>query len=144
MSIGEGAYTLLPSASKALMVDVQAIGGGQVSLYGHLIRSNGNGTYFTLSLPHTRMTAAGTVDYERIAGLEGVALANVLTDPRGGRTDASGLPLVRTKLTHDDGMLFFVSVHFFLSRYVSYPPLTPLISCSARRHMVLPHPSNRG
>ncbi|WFD03416.1 vacuolar protein sorting/targeting protein PEP1 [Malassezia obtusa] len=87
----ESAYTVLDGPHFHLLVDVFDAASGT----GSLFLSDGSGTNFTLGLHGTLRNPAGVVDYEHLANIDGIALANV-------RADAAQ-PHVQTRITHDDG-----------------------------------------
>lgn len=64
-----------------------------------LIRSNSNGTYYGLSLEHVNRNTAGYVDFEKMLGLDGIALANVVANPN----DIAGIKSLQSRITHNDG-----------------------------------------
>ena len=95
----ENAYTLVESTTHSLAVDVVL---QDKSFIGTLFVSNSNGTFFVQSLKDTNRNEAGYVDYERIYGVEGVGLANAVSNAQEveGRGDAKKL---KTYITFDDG-----------------------------------------
>jgi hypothetical protein len=95
----ENAYTLVESTTHSLAVDVVLQDQGTI---GTLFVSNSNGTFFVQSLKDTNRNEMGFVDYERIYGVEGIGLANVVlnADDVEGRGDAKQL---RSLITFDDG-----------------------------------------
>ncbi|KAF7317890.1 Sortilin [Mycena kentingensis (nom. inval.)] len=95
----ENAYTLVESTTHSLAVDVVL---QDMSSIGTLFVSNSNGTYFVESLKDTNRNELGFVDYERIYGLEGIGIANVVLnaeDVEGRGADK----LLRSLITFDDG-----------------------------------------
>ena len=95
----ENAYTIVESTTHSLAVDVVL---QDKSFIGTLFVSNSNGTFFVQSLKDTNRNEAGYVDYERIYGVEGVGLANAVSNAKEveGRGDAKRL---KTYITFDDG-----------------------------------------
>ncbi|KAJ2700015.1 vacuolar protein sorting/targeting protein PEP1, partial [Coemansia sp. IMI 203386] len=73
----EDAYTILESSAHAVFVDVIT---SSNSVVGTLLRSNSNGTYYTQSLEHTHRSHNGLVDIERVHGVEGVVVANQVSN----------------------------------------------------------------
>ena len=95
----ENAYTIVESTSHSLGVDVLL---HDQSAIGTLYLSNSNGTYFVESLKDTNRNENGFVDYERLYGIDGVGLANVVANVKDvelGRTRK----LLKTQITHNDG-----------------------------------------
>lgn len=70
------------------------------SEWGTLFRSNWNGTYYTTTLEHVNRDSNGYVDFEKMLGLEGIALANVVSNP--DEAAISGVKKIQTKITHND------------------------------------------
>lgn len=97
-SVHQKAYTILESTNYALFVDVQTNPSVEI---GALHISNSNGTFFTLSLPNTNRNSDGIVDFEKIQGVEGIMMANIVANPAGV---AIGKPKqLRTRMSFDDG-----------------------------------------
>ncbi|KAK2467352.1 hypothetical protein APHAL10511_000587 [Amanita phalloides] len=95
----ENSYTIVESTTHSLAVDVVL---QDKSFVGTLFVSNSNGTFFVQSLKDTNRNDMGYVDYERIYGVEGVGLANTVTNAQEvvGR---GGLKKLKTYITFDDG-----------------------------------------
>lgn len=95
----ENAYTLVESTTHSLAVDVVLQDQGTI---GTLFVSNSNGTFFVQSLKDTNRNEMGFVDYERIYGLEGVGIANVVLNAEAveGRNEPKQL---KSLITFDDG-----------------------------------------
>ncbi|PHH65508.1 hypothetical protein CDD81_2288 [Ophiocordyceps australis] len=86
----ENEFTLLDSSTHAINLFVRAEGGeGQ---YGSVIKSNSNGTSYVLSAANVHCNEETYVDFEKVAGLEGVTLINVVANK-----------MVQTKISHNDG-----------------------------------------
>ncbi|KAJ1723933.1 vacuolar protein sorting/targeting protein PEP1 [Coemansia erecta] len=74
----EDAYTILESSAHAVFVDV--VTAASDAAVGSLFRSNSNGTYYTQALAHTHRSASGLVDVARVHGIEGVVVANQVSN----------------------------------------------------------------
>ncbi|KAJ2776359.1 vacuolar protein sorting/targeting protein PEP1 [Coemansia javaensis] len=94
----EDAYTVLESSRQSVLVDVQSSTGG---VAGALFRSNSNGTYYRLALEHTHRSRDGLVDVERVHGVDGVLIANQVTN--WDRAGAARHPELRSRVSFDDG-----------------------------------------
>lgn len=95
----ENAYTIVESTTHSLAIDVVLQDQGRI---GTLFVSNSNGTFFVESLKDTNRNEAGFVDYERLYGVEGVGLANIVANANvveGG----GAKKLLKTLITFDDG-----------------------------------------
>ncbi|PWY65287.1 vacuolar protein sorting protein [Aspergillus sclerotioniger CBS 115572] len=94
------AYTVLESSTHAVFLHV-TVSNAEGAEYGSIIKSNSNGTSYVLSLSAVNRNHRGYVDFEKIQGMEGVAVANVVSNVdelSGGKTKK-----LRTMITHNDG-----------------------------------------
>ncbi|KAL3470077.1 hypothetical protein BJX99DRAFT_57746 [Aspergillus californicus] len=93
-------YTVLDSSEHAIFLYV-ATGNKTRAEYGSIVKSNSNGTTYVLSLDSVNQDSDGYVDFERMQALEGVLMANIVSN-----TDelSDGAPKrLRTMITHNDG-----------------------------------------
>lgn len=95
----ENAYTMLESSTHSLAVDVVLKDNSPI---GTLFVSNSNGTYFVESLKDTNRNDYGFVDYERIYGIEGIGLSNVVANAQDVESKGREKKL-KTFITFDDG-----------------------------------------
>jgi len=95
----ENAYTIVESTIHSLAVDVVL---KEMSTIGTLFVSNSNGTYFVESLKDTNRNEMGYVDYESLYGVEGVGLANIVSNAQEVESRRAPKQL-RTRITFDDG-----------------------------------------
>ncbi|KAL4748783.1 hypothetical protein BDW72DRAFT_179496 [Aspergillus terricola var. indicus] len=89
-------YTLVDASEHAIFLYV-----GGSNNTGSLIKSNSNGTTYVLSLDAVNQNDWGYVDFERMQALEGVIIANIVSN-----VDelSDGAPKrLRTMITHNDG-----------------------------------------
>ncbi|KAJ8497098.1 hypothetical protein ONZ45_g12200 [Pleurotus djamor] len=95
----ENAYTMLESMTHSLAVDVVLQDQGAI---GTLFVSNSNGTFFVESLANTNRNEMGFVDYEKVYGVDGVGITNVVTNAEEveGRHASK---LIKSVITFDDG-----------------------------------------
>lgn len=97
----QSAYTLLDSSTHAVFLHV-TVGSRKDFEHGRLMKSNSNGTSYVLSVGGVNRDAAGYVDFEKMQGLEGVALINVvgnLDEEDAGKSKKK----LKTMITHNDG-----------------------------------------
>lgn len=94
------AYTVLDSSTHAVFLHV-TVNNIQDQEYGSIIKSNSNGTSYVLSHSHVNRNPSGYVDFEKMQGLEGVAIINVVGNPK--ETDGGSTKKLQTKITHNDG-----------------------------------------
>lgn len=101
--INQEAYTVLESTNYSIQVDVMT---SQPSHpMGVLFTSNSNGTYFTENIPYTNRNAKGHVDFEKISGIQGIFLVNVVGN--GAAVNKKGVEkVIVTQITFDDGRTF--------------------------------------
>ena len=69
--------------------------------WGTILKSNSNGTYFGVSVEHVNRDERGYVDFEKIIGLDGIALVNVVSNP--DEAVVSKRKMLQTRITHNDG-----------------------------------------
>ena len=100
----EDAYTILESTNYSIQVDVMTT--SPINAMGVLFTSNSNGTYFTRNIEHTNRNYKGIVDFEKIAGIQGIVMVNVVENWK----DVEESPLVgkkiKSKISFDDGRTF--------------------------------------
>ncbi|KAI4235580.1 MAG: hypothetical protein L6R40_006442 [Gallowayella cf. fulva] len=94
------AYTVLDSHTHAVFMHV-TVGNQKDAEYGSIIKSNSNGTSYVLSLDNVNRNTPGYVDFEKMLGLEGVALVNIVANVEDAEK-GSGKKL-KTMITHNDG-----------------------------------------
>ncbi|KID77123.1 Vacuolar protein sorting/targeting protein 10 [Metarhizium brunneum] len=92
-------YTVLDSSTHAVNLFVRSEAGAG-RLYGSIIKSNSNGTSYVVSAANVNSDADMYVDFEKVAGLEGVALINVVTNADNKKETTNTL---QTKVSHNDG-----------------------------------------
>jgi hypothetical protein len=93
------AYTLLESNTNSIFMH-GTTSSKKGAEWGSLFRSNWNGTFYTTSLEYVNRNANGYVDFEKMLGLEGIALANVVSNPN--EAAVSGSKDIQTRITHND------------------------------------------
>lgn len=94
------AYTVLDSSTHAVFLHV-TVGDREEFEYGSIIKSNSNGTSYVLSVNGVNRNTAGYVDFEKMLGIEGVAIVNVVDNiDEAERGIAKKL---KTMITHNDG-----------------------------------------
>lgn len=100
MKLENMAYTVLESSTDSVFLHVttHSLLGSE---WGSLFKSNSNGTYYGLSLDHVNRNAKGYVDFEKMLGLDGIALMNTVSNPE--EAAISGQKKLQTKITHNDG-----------------------------------------
>ncbi|OLY85799.1 Vacuolar protein sorting/targeting protein 10 [Smittium mucronatum] len=76
------AYTVLDSTNSQGFLTLHFTkNGSKDSEWGTIYTSNSNGTYFRKSIDHVNRNELGLVDYERCAGIDGVIISNILSNP---------------------------------------------------------------
>ena len=95
------AYTVLESTTHAIFLHV-TVNNVEGSTYGSIVKSNSNGTSYVLSLNGVNRNDDGYVDFEKMQGLEGVAIVNVVGNL--DNLEQKGIPKkLKTMITHNDG-----------------------------------------
>ncbi|CAG8216318.1 unnamed protein product [Penicillium salamii] len=94
-------YTILQSSPHALFLLV-ATNMGEGRNFGSVVKSNSNGTYFVQSLEAVNQNDRGMADFDKMEGLEGVLVANVVINSEDVKTKGSTKKL-RTVISHNDG-----------------------------------------
>jgi hypothetical protein len=69
--------------------------------WGTILKSNSNGTYFTISQEYVNRNDRGFVDFEKMIGLDGIALINVVSNPNDAII--SGSKAIQSRISHNDG-----------------------------------------
>jgi hypothetical protein len=69
--------------------------------WGHILKSNWNGTYFGTSIMNVNRDARGFVDFEKMIGLDGIAIVNIVSNPEAAAI--TGTKELQTRITHNDG-----------------------------------------
>jgi hypothetical protein len=96
----QSGYTVMDSSTHSVFLLVTTEPNRDYK-YGTLIKSNSNGTSYVLSLSAVNQDAYGYVDFEKVLGIEGVALANIVANPDTAIEDK--VKRLKTKVTHNDG-----------------------------------------
>ncbi len=69
--------------------------------WGTILKSNSNGTYFGIALENVNRDDRGFVDFEKMIGLDGIALVNVVSNPHDA--SVNGRKQIQSRITHNDG-----------------------------------------
>jgi len=99
--ITEEAYTLLEGTNYSIQIDVMT--GRETNPTGVFFSSNSNGTFYARNLEHTNRGADGYVDFEKVYGVQGIILYNVVDnweDVDSGKTNGKK---IKSKISFDDG-----------------------------------------
>ncbi|KAJ6487924.1 hypothetical protein C8R45DRAFT_1074424 [Mycena sanguinolenta] len=94
------AYTILESSTGSLFLHM-TMSEPPNPYWGNILKSNPNGTYFGLSLENVNRDDRGFVDFEKMIGLDGIALTNVVVNP--DEAVITGQKVIQTRITRDDG-----------------------------------------
>lgn len=100
MLIRRQAYTILESSTKSVFVHV-TIQEPPGPAWGDILKSNSNGTYFGVSIENVRRNSDGYIDFEKMIGLDGIALVNIISNPQEATINRK--EDVQTRITHNDG-----------------------------------------
>ncbi|WFD44584.1 vacuolar protein sorting/targeting protein PEP1 [Malassezia psittaci] len=100
LELAHHAFTVLDSVTQAVFMHVSTQLASRRE-WGELVKSNSNGTYYTLSLPNVNRDAFGYVDFEKMQGIDGIALVNVVGNPQDAAL--TGQKQLQTRISHNDG-----------------------------------------
>lgn len=108
------AYTVLDSTTRSVFLGITT---NDVKDYkfGNLFRSDSNGNYFSLSRKFLNQGNEGTVDFEKMQGVDGVALMNEVMNPNDVLQRSP--KQIRSLATFDNGIVFFF-IFFFCASFV--------------------------
>ncbi|KAG4303712.1 hypothetical protein PCK1_000230 [Pneumocystis canis] len=96
----EQAYTILDSTTGSIFLHVTSNGHRDLK-WGPIIKSNSNGTDFVKLLDYVNRNSDGYVDFERLKGLEGLAISNVIINVNDVIKGAT--KRIKTLITYNDG-----------------------------------------
>ncbi|PMD41536.1 Oligoxyloglucan reducing end-specific cellobiohydrolase [Hyaloscypha variabilis F] len=94
-------YTVLDSSTHSVFILV-LVNKDDGYEYGSIIKSNSNGTFYTMALENVDTDHLGYVDFEKMFGIEGVAMVNVVANAWSKNFDNEG-KILKTMITHNDG-----------------------------------------
>ena len=100
----EDAYTILESTNYSIQVDVMTT--SPANPMGVLFSSNSNGTYFTENTRYTNRNPAGIVDFEKVAGIQGIVLVNTVDNWDEVERNRKAEKRIKSKISFDDGRTF--------------------------------------
>ncbi|KAJ7657814.1 vacuolar protein sorting/targeting protein 10 [Mycena polygramma] len=92
------AYTILDSSTHSLFIHMTMT---ELPYWGNVLKSNSNGTYFGLSAENVNRDGRGYVDFEKMIGLDGIALANVVSN--ADEALLTKRKVLQSRITHNDG-----------------------------------------
>ncbi|KIW01039.1 uncharacterized protein PV09_07554 [Verruconis gallopava] len=94
------AYTVLDSSTNSIFLHV-TVNGQENREYGTILKSNSNGTSYVVSIRHVNRNLYGYVDFEKMQGIEGVAIVNQVAN--ADAVDHGAPKQLKTLITHNDG-----------------------------------------
>ncbi|CCU81113.1 vacuolar protein sorting protein/signal sequence binding protein, partial [Blumeria hordei DH14] len=94
-------YTVLESSTHSAFLHV-TVNNSPGLEHGTIIKSNSNGTFYFLILNAVNRDTKGYVDFEKMSGIEGVAMVNVVENAEHKNYEKQGKQL-KTMITHNDG-----------------------------------------
>ncbi|KAH8910703.1 putative vacuolar protein sorting-associated protein [Coniochaeta sp. PMI_546] len=102
--LDQNAYTVLESTDYSIQIDVMNT--RPSNPMGVMLTSNSNGTYFTRNIEHTNRNKRGHVDFEKVAGIQGIFLLNEVENWEDVEKHSDAKKKIVTKITFDDGRTF--------------------------------------
>ncbi|KAI0057638.1 Oligoxyloglucan reducing end-specific cellobiohydrolase [Artomyces pyxidatus] len=100
MRPAQHAYTVLESSTDSVFLHMTT-SEPPAPYWGNILKSNWNGTYYGLSIENVNRDERGFVDFEKMIGLDGIALINVVSNPQDA--SVSREKKLQTRITHNDG-----------------------------------------
>lgn len=97
------AYTVLESSTDSIFLHM-TMSEWPHPYWGNILKSNSNGTYYGLSIENVNRNEYGYADFEKFAGLDGIAMVNVVANP--AEATLTGRKVLQTRITHNDGEHF--------------------------------------
>ena len=94
------AYTILESSTKSVFLHL-TISEPPAPTWGDILKSNSNGTYFGVAVDYVNRNQDGYVDFEKMIGLDGIALINVVSNPL--EASVTGRKDIQSRITFNDG-----------------------------------------
>jgi hypothetical protein len=94
------AYTILESVTNSIFLHV-TVSDRPRAEYGTILKSNSNGTDYVVSIEEVNRNEQGYVDFEKMQGLEGVALVNIIGN--SDEVKAGSRKKLKSMITHNDG-----------------------------------------
>lgn len=93
-------YTVLDSSTNSIFLHA-TIESRHGREFGHIIKSNSNGTNFVKSLENVNRNDMGFADFEKLLGIEGAAVANIVANVE--EVGNGGSKKLKSMITHNDG-----------------------------------------
>ncbi|CAG8497035.1 17231_t:CDS:10, partial [Dentiscutata heterogama] len=95
----QDAYTILESTTGSIILHATT---SSQNNWGNIMKSNYNGTYYSLSLKDVNRDGKGFVDFEKMRGIEGIALANIVSNTNEIIIGGS-VKKLQSRITFNDG-----------------------------------------
>jgi hypothetical protein len=94
------AYTVLESSTDSVFLHL-TMSDRRGAEFGNILKSNSNGTFYGVSIEHVNRNEQGYVDFEKMIGIDGIAVVNVVAN----HDDAAltGHKTLQSRITHNDG-----------------------------------------
>lgn len=102
--IDQEAYTVLESTNYSIQIDVMTT--RPSNPMGVMFTSNSNGTFFTRNIEYTNRNMMGHVDFEKIAGIQGIFLVNKVDNWEDVQDSFLAEKKIISQISHDDGRTF--------------------------------------
>jgi len=98
------AYTILEGTKYSIQIDVMNTKASHPM--GVFLTSNSNGTYFNRLIEHTNRHRNGLVDFEKVTGIQGIVLVNVVDNWKALEDGETKEKKVKSKISFNDGRDF--------------------------------------
>ncbi|CAG8688741.1 11974_t:CDS:2, partial [Cetraspora pellucida] len=100
MQVAKNAFTVLKSVTSSIILHVTT---STQNLWGTILKSNSNGTDFVQSLEFANRNEQGSVDFEKMKGINGIALANVVGNVDELNMGGTRKKKLKSRITFNDG-----------------------------------------
>lgn len=94
-------YTILESSTDSVFMHM-TMSEPPAPYWGNILKSNSNGTLFGLSIENVNRDTRGYVDFEKLIGLDGIALINIVSNAADA-TRNGGTKELQSRITFNDG-----------------------------------------
>ncbi|KAF9245435.1 hypothetical protein BU15DRAFT_59022 [Melanogaster broomeanus] len=101
------AYTVLESSTGSIFLHM-TMSEWPNPFWGNLLKSNSNGTYFGLSIENVNRNDIGFIDFEKLVGLDGIVMVNIVANPAEATLSRS--KVLQTRITHNDAVAHTSSI----------------------------------
>ncbi|CAG8561357.1 5634_t:CDS:10, partial [Cetraspora pellucida] len=103
MQVAKNTFTVLKSVTSSIILHVTT---SSQNLWGTILKSNSNGTDFVQSLEFANCNDLGFADFEKMKGINGIALANVVSNVDELNMGGTKKKKMKSRITFNDGSIW--------------------------------------